>query len=378
MPYKIPFNRPFLAGKELENIAKAVNSGHIAGNGMFTRKCQEFLEKKFGCPKVLMTNSCTAALEMAAMLCDVRPGDEVILPSFTFVSTANAFVLRGGRPVFVDIRADTLNLDESLIARAVTRKTKVICPVHYAGVGCAMDAVMKLAGRHGLRVVEDAALAFGATYKGRPLGTFGCLGTLSFHETKHVISGEGGALLINDAALRERAEIIWEKGTDRSKFLRGEVDKYSWVDVGSSFLPPELVTAFLFAQLQKAGAINAARLKAWRHYYECLEDLHERGALRLPVVPPECGHNGHLFYVLMNSENDRDRLIGHLKDSGIHAVFHYVPLHLSAMGRKMGYRAGDLPVTEELSSRLVRLPLFHSITRTQQTAVVKAVRSFLK
>lgn len=377
-PGILPFNRPCIAGKELAYIAQAIRSGHIAGNGTYTRKCQELLEKKCACNKVLLTHSCTAALEMAAILCDIRPGDEVILPSFTFVSTANAFVLRGARLSFVDIREDTLNMDESLIERAINTKTKVICPVHYAGVGCAMDEILDLAGRRRLTVVEDAAQGLGSTYKGKPLGSFGRFAALSFHETKNIISGEGGALLINDPSLMERAEIVWEKGTNRQKFFRGEVDKYTWVDIGSSFLPSELTAAFLLAQLEKTAQITRNRLAAWRYYHDSLAGLENAGALRLPVVPNECAHNAQLFYILLNSERLRDGCIAHLKSHGIMAVFHYIPLHRSRMGGIAGTAAANLRVTEDLSSRLLRLPLFYGLTRGRQDAVVDAIRSYLK
>ncbi|MBI3044396.1 MAG: dTDP-4-amino-4,6-dideoxygalactose transaminase [Betaproteobacteria bacterium] len=374
---KIPFNRPFTIGAELENIAAAVRDGHLAGDGRFTRQCHQWLERNLGAKKALLTHSCTAALEMAAILCDLRAGDEVIMPSFTFVSTANAFVLRGAVPVFVDIRPDTLNLDEKLVAAGVTSRTRAIVPVHYAGVACEMDALMALARDRELVVVEDAAQGLLAQYKGRRLGAIGHLGCLSFHETKNVISGEGGALLVNDARLAERAEIIREKGTNRAQFFRGEVDKYTWVDIGSSYLPSELVGAFLWAQLEHAGAINDRRMKLCAAYRKGLAALARHGALALPQPEPAgVTGNGHLFYVLLKDAATRARLIAHLKTRGIHSVFHYVPLHSSPAGRRYGRGAGPLPVTEDVAGRLLRLPLYHELTEAQVGIIVAEIHAF--
>ena len=374
---KIPFNRPFIVGKELYYIAQAVQGGHLAGDGAFTKKCNEWMERKFEAKRVLLTHSCTAALDMSALLCDLEPGAEVIMPSFTFVSTANAFALRDANIRFVDIRPDTLNLDESLIECAITERTRAIVPVHYAGVSCEMDTIMEIASRHGLLVVEDAAQGVNATYRERYLGTIGHLGTYSFHETKNFISGEGGALVVNDDRFIERAEIIREKGTNRSKFFRGEVDKYTWVDIGSSFLPSEIVAAFLYAQLEEADTITRKRQEIFRYYTDQLEPLVRRGFIRMPAAPEGCRHNAHLFYLIVETEReDRGRLIAHLKKKGIGAVFHYVPLHTSPMGRKMGYSEGDLPVTEEMSERLIRLPCYYELTREDQDRVIDAVREF--
>lgn len=373
----VPFNRPYMVGRELEYIAEAVHLGHLAGDGPFTRRCQSWLEDELGARKVLLTHSCTGALEMCALLCDLKPGDEVIMPSYTFVSTANAFLLRGARPVFVDIRPDTLNLDENLVEEAVTTRTRVIVPVHYAGVACAMDSLLALARDHGLRVVEDAAQGIGATYKGRPLGSLGDLGTLSFHETKNLISGEGGALVIQDEELLARAEIIRDKGTNRARFFRGEVDKYTWVDLGSSFLPAELVSAFLFAQLEKADTILARRREIFERYRAALEDLEIKGRLRLPIIPPECQHNAHVFFVLLPNERQRDELLDHFRHVNINAVFHYVPLHESPMGRKLDYAPGQLPVTEAMSRRLLRLPSFYGLQAEQQDRVIHELLRWL-
>jgi dTDP-4-amino-4,6-dideoxygalactose transaminase len=375
--FDIPFNKPFIAGKELYYIAQSVLvESHLSGDGPFTKRCHQWMEEKLGCRKALLTHSCTAALEMAAILCDVRPGDEVILPSFTFVSSANAFVLRGGVPVFVDIRPDTLNINERLISAAVTKRTKVIVPMHYAGGACAMDEIMGIASRNNLWVVEDAAQALLSTYNGKYLGTIGHLGCLSFHETKNIISGEGGALLINDARFMERAEIIREKGTDRSKFFRGEVDKYTWVDIGSSFLPSELIGAFLYAQLEQAEKIVAARCLIVERYTKLLRPLEEAGFLRL--APPEIAatYNGHLFYLITASREKRDSLIRYLKERGIYAVFHYVPLHSSPAGEKYGRVSGSMRVTDEVSERLVRLPLYYEMKDEEIDMVGEAIREF--
>lgn len=376
MKYRVPFNRPYLTGNEFAYMARAVEAGHISGEGEFTRKCQTLLERRLGAARVLLTASGTAALEMAALLCRVGPGDEVILPSYTFVSTANAFHLRGARLVFADIRPDTLNLDAKLAAAAVTDRTRVIVPVHYGGVGCDMEALLGLARERGITVVEDAAQAVGASYQGRPLGVFGRLAALSFHETKNITCGEGGALVVNDPSLVERAEIIREKGTDRSKFFRGEVDKYTWVDVGSSFLPSDLLAAFLLAQLEKLDELTLLRRRIFETYRHELEILEQRGAVRLPVIPEDCDINYHLFYLLLDSGKTRDGLIAFLRSRGILAVFHYVPLHLSPVGRSLGYRPGQLPVTESVSGRLVRLPFYNGLGEEDLLFVIRAVRDF--
>ncbi|MGE0557689.1 MAG: dTDP-4-amino-4,6-dideoxygalactose transaminase [Burkholderiales bacterium] len=374
-----PFNKPFIIGPELEYIADAVARGHLSGDGHYTRLCHGWLEQRLGARRALLTHSCTAALEMAAILCDIRPGDEVIMPSYTFVSTANAFVLRGGIPVFVDIRRDTLNLDEALIEAAITPKTRAIVPVHYAGVACEMDAIMAIAGRHGLLVVEDAAQAVLSDYKGRRPGAIGHLGCLSFHETKNVISGEGGALLVNDPALVGRAEIIREKGTNRSQFFRGEVDKYTWVDIGSSFLPSELIGAFLWAQLQHADDIIARRRRLCEIYRGELRDLADEGLVTLPQPEPAgISGNGHMFYLLTRDTAARAALLAHLKAAGVHAVFHYVPLHASPAGRRFGRAAGVLPVTDDLADRLVRLPLYYNLGEDDARTIAGHVRGFFK
>ena len=374
---KIPFNKPFTIGAELENIAAAVGDGHLAGDGRFTRQCHQWLEQNLGAKRALLTHSCTAALEMAAILCDLKPGDEVIMPSFTFVSTANAFVLRGAVPVFVDVRRDTFNLDERLIDAALTPRTKAIVPVHYAGVSCEMDAIVDLARQRSLLVVEDAAQGILAEYRGRKLGAIGHLGCLSFHETKNVISGEGGALLVNDERFVARAEVIREKGTNRAQFFRGEVDKYSWVDIGSSYLPSELVGAFLWAQLEQARAINARRMDLCSAYRKGLEPLARSGALALPQPEPAgVTGNGHMFYVLLQDLAARTRLIAHLKTRGIHSVFHYVPLHSSPAGRKFGRVAGPMTVTDDVSGRLLRLPLYFELDEGDVRHIAAAIREF--
>ena len=355
---KVPFNKPYMTGRELWLISQAHAKGHLSGDGAFTRQCHEWLEARTGCSKALLTHSCTGALEMAALLLDLQPGDEVIMPSFTFVSTANAFVLRGAIPVFVDIRADTLNLDERLVEAAITSRTKAICVVHYAGVACEMDAIMEIADRHGLAVVEDAAQGIFSTYKGRPLGTIGAFGALSFHETKNIISGEGGALLVNSGRHVERAEVIREKGTNRSKFFRGQVDKYTWVDIGSSYLPCEIIAAFLLAQLEEADDINQRRIAIWDRYDAWAAPLEQRGLLRRPIVPEHCGHNAHMYYLLLPSLESRARYIEAMKDQGISTVFHYIPLHSSPAGQRYGRTAGSMRVTDDASDRLVRMPLW--------------------
>lgn len=370
----IPFNRPGLIGRELDYVAEAYRSSHLSGDGPFTRKCHAWLREQTGAAKALLTHSCTAALEMAVMLADIGPGDEVIMPSYTFVSTANAVVLRGGVPVFVDIRPDTLNLDERLIEAAITPRTKAIFPVHYAGVACDMDAIPTIAARHGLLVLEDAAQGLQSTYKGRQLGTIGQLGAYSFHETKNIISGEGGALLVNDPRFAERAEIIREKGTNRSQFFRGHVDKYTWVDVGSSYLPGEIVAAFLWAQLEQAGTITEARLRSWNRYHEALAHLEREGLLRRPIVPQECTHNGHMYYVLLPSLEQRTATIERLKAAGVSTVFHYVPLHNSPAGQRYARAHGRLSVTEDIADRLLRLPLWLGLDDVQQQ-VIGAVKA---
>jgi dTDP-4-amino-4,6-dideoxygalactose transaminase len=373
----IPFNKPFIAGKELYYIARAVALGNIGGDGHFTQQCCRFLEERFGIHKVLMVPSCTAALEMAALLCGLEPGDEVILPSFTFVSTANAVVRLGARPVFVDVRPDTLNLDASLIEEAITPRTRAIFPVHYAGLACEMDRILTIAHKHGLRVVEDAAQAVNSWYDGRALGTLGDLGTYSFHETKNYICGEGGALCINDPALFERAEILRDKGTNRRQFFRGQVDKYTWVDVGSSYVPSEICCAFLYGQLEMLDAITRRREAIFQFYQRHLEPLQKEGLLQLPHFLDGCTGNCHLFYILLSDAAARDGLMHYLHRLGIHAVFHYVPLHSSPMGAKFGYRAEDLPVTEDISARLLRLPLYYEITEQEQAEVVRRITEYL-
>lgn len=377
MEAKIPFNKPFITGKEAGYLVQAISSGDIAADGPFTRKCARLLEDRFGVRRILMTPSCTAALEIAALLCDFAPGDEVLMPSFTFVSAANAVVRAGAKPVFVDIRSDTLNIDERLIEAAITPKTKAIMPVHYAGVACEMDLIMDLASKHGLRVIEDAAQGVNAFHKGRVLGSIGHLGAYSFHDTKNYVCGEGGALCINSPEMAERAEIIREKGTNRSQFLRGEVDKYTWVDVGSSFLPSELACAFLYAQLEAIDEITTRRRKVYEFYRGHLSPLEEAGLIRIPHAPQGCDINYHIFYVLLRDQPTRNALMAHLKRNGISAVFHYVPLHTSPMGAKLGYREGDLPATEELSGRLLRLPVFPDLSTGDQLRVVNCVREFL-
>ena len=372
----IPFNRPTIVGRELHYISEAIHNGYSAGNGDFTKACQSLLEEALGAPRVLLTTSCTAALEMAGILLDLQPGDEFIVPSFTFVSTANAFVLRGARPVFIDIRSDTKNMDEQLLESCITPRTKLIVPVHYAGVGCEMDTIMAVAEHHNLGVVEDNAHGLLATYKGKQLGSFGCLATQSFHETKNFICGEGGALLLNRSDWIERAEIIREKGTNRSRFLRGQVDKYTWVDLGSSYLPSEILAAFLFGQFETRERIQTRRDEIWRRYRDELPDWAERSGVGLPTVPAGCVHPSHLFYLILPTLEARTRLIEHLGQRGILAVFHYQPLHLSEMGRQFGGRSGQCPVAESVSDRLLRLPLYWSITEEEQAEVIEAVRAF--
>jgi dTDP-4-amino-4,6-dideoxygalactose transaminase len=371
----IPFNWPHMTGKELYYIAEAHFNGTLAGDGPFTKRCHQWMEAKTGSKKALLTHSCTAALEMAALLLDIEAGDEIIMPSYTFVSTANAFVLRGGIPVFVDIREDTLNLDERLIEAAITPRTRAIAVVHYAGVGCEMDSIMAIARKHGLKVVEDAAQGMMASYKGLALGSIGDVGALSFHETKNVISGEGGAILVNDPALSLRAEIIREKGTDRSRFFRGEVDKYTWQEVGSSFLPGELIAAFLWAQLEDAERITQERLARWDRYHEALEPMASAGDLRRPVIPADCQHNAHMYYVLLPLDVDRGAFLDKFRCSEIFPVFHYVPLHSSPAGKRYGKSHGELGVTNQQSERLVRLPLWVGMSDEQQDKVLAVLQS---
>ena len=374
--HPIPFNQSSLLGRELENIFRTVTIGQIAGDQMFSKKCHAFLEQTLGVRRALLTTSCTHALEMCALLLDIKPGDEVIVPSFTFVSTANAFALRGARVVFADIRPDTLNLDERGLTRLISSRTKVIVPVHYAGVGCEMDTILDVAGKHGVAVVEDNAHGLFGKYRGRWLGTFGCLATQSFHETKNITCGEGGALLINDPAFVERAEIIREKGTDRSRYFRGQVDKYSWVDIGSSYVMSDVLAAFLYAQLEVWESIQGRRRRIWERYDYHLRNWAAERGIGCPYIPPHCEHACHMYYLLMPSLEERQALISFLKSQGILSVFHYVPLHTSPMGRKMGAKPGDCPITQQLSDRLVRLPFFNSLTEPEQDLVIDALLSF--
>jgi dTDP-4-amino-4,6-dideoxygalactose transaminase len=375
--HNIPFNKPFMTGRELWYIAQAHTNGHLSGDGSFTKKCHGWLEAKTGTHKAMLTHSCTAALEMGALLTDIQPGDEIIMPSYTFVSTANAFVLRAGVPVFVDVRPDTFNIDETLIEAAITKRTKAIVPVHYAGVACEMDAIMAIAKRHNLIVIEDAAQGIMSTYKGRPLGSIGHLGAYSFHETKNIVAGEGGALLVNDERFAERAEIIREKGTNRSQFFRGQVDKYTWVDIGSSYLPGEVVAAFLYAQMEEAEAIIKERLAIWKQYHEALAALEASGVLRRPIIPEGCQHNAHMYYILLASLEKRTKLIASLKEQGMNAVFHYVPLHSSPAGRRYGRVSGTMVNTESVSDRLLRLPLWVGIDTDFTTKTLKAIEKSL-
>lgn len=372
----INFNVPPFVGKEEEYIAEAIKNRKLCGDGEFTKKCNRKLEEMTGAAKVLLTTSCTHATEMAALLSDIQRGDEVIMPSYTFVSTADAFVLRGATVVFVDIRPDTMNMDETLIEDAITEKTKAIVPVHYAGVGCEMDTIMDIAFRHHLAVIEDAAQGIQSTYKGQALGTIGDYGCLSFHETKNLSMGEGGALLIRDPANAERAEIIREKGTNRSKFFRGEIDKYTWVDAGSSYLPSELNAAYLYAQLEESQKIYDDRMRSWKQYYEMLEPLAEEGYIELPYVPAECTHNAHMFYIKTKDLQERTSLISYLKERGIGAVFHYIPLHNSPAGKKMGRFHGTDKYTTKESERLLRLPMYYGLREDEVTAVVAGISKF--
>jgi len=375
---KIPFNKPCFVGKELVYIAKAIDNGHISGDGEFAKQCHAFLEKQLGVAKALLTTSCTHALEMAAILLDIKAGDEVIVPSFTFVSTVNAFVLRQAKPVFIDIREDTLNMNENHLENLITPRTKAILPVHYAGVGCEMDTILETAKQYNIEVVEDNAHGLLGKYKGKFLGTFGCMSTLSFHETKNFTCGEGGALLINDPRYIERAEIIREKGTNRSRFFRGEVDKYTWVDIGSSYLPSDMLAAFLYAQLEARGHIQQHRRRVWEYYYARLKEWAKAHGVRLPVIPEHCEQPYHMFYMIMPSYEDQQALIAHLKSHGILSVFHYLPLHLSEMGVKLGGKKGDCPVTEDISDRLVRLPFYNKLTEAEQEIIVDAILDFYR
>lgn len=370
---EIYFNVAALTGREFEYTAQAIKNTHISGDGPFTKKCHALLEGMLGVPKVLLTTSCTHALEMAAMLLDIRPGDEVIVPSFTFVTTVNAFILRGAKPVFVDIHPDTLNMDEVQLARLITPHTKAIVPVHYAGVSCEMDTICEIGGRYNIPIVEDNAHGLLGKYKGRYLGTFGALATQSFHETKNFTCGEGGALLINDERFIERAEIIREKGTNRSRFFRGQVDRYTWVDLGSSYLPSDILAAFLYAQLECRQQIQTARRRVWEFYYEHLSDWALTNGVGLPFIPPHCEQPYHNFYLLLPSLEHRTALISYLKSKRIMAVFHYLPLHLSPMGQQWGYKKGDCPVTEDVSNRLVRLPFYNELSPEQQQRVCDAI-----
>jgi dTDP-4-amino-4,6-dideoxygalactose transaminase len=373
----VDFNRPLPVGKEQEYILQALQSGHISGDGPFTKKCHALLQEFLGVPQVLLTTSCTHALEMAALLLQLRPGDEVILPDFTFVSTVNAFVLRGAKPVFVDIRPDTLNIDETKLADAMSPRTRAVVPVHYAGVGCEMDVILDATKSRGVAVVEDNAHGLFGRYKGRYLGTFGALAAQSFHETKNFSCGEGGALIINDPSMKDRAEIIREKGTNRSRFFRGQIDKYTWVDIGSSYLPSDILAAYLFGQLEQRARIQTHRQNAWNTYAVGLKDWAEKHEIQLPKVPEHCEQPFHMFYMLMPNLELRTRFIKHLRERGVYAVFHYLPLHLSDMGRKLGGSEGDFPITERVSDQLVRLPLHNLITGDEQEEVIEAIQNFV-
>jgi dTDP-4-amino-4,6-dideoxygalactose transaminase len=374
--WRIPFNRSSLVGNEQRYISDTMSIGQVAGDQTFTRKCHELLERELGVQRALLTTSCTHALEMTAMLLNLGPGDEVIVPSFTFVSTANAFALRGAKPVFVDIRPDTLNLDENLLERAITPRTKAIIPVHYAGVACEMDAITEIARRHNIMVIEDNAHGIFGRYRGKMLGTFGALATLSFHETKNLTCGEGGALLINDASLGERAEIIREKGTNRSRFFRGQVDKYTWVDIGSSYLMSDVLAAFLFGQLETWRHIQTKRRIIWERYDDALRDWAPQHNVRTPIIPHHCDQSYHMYYILLPSQNVRAQLMKHLKSRGILAVFHYLPLHMSDMGQRFGGKSGDCPVSEDISDRLLRLPFFYALTEPDQREVILSIKEF--
>ena len=375
-PYSIPFNKPAIVGREFEYMADALRRGQISGDGEYTSRCHELLERELGVTRALLTTSCTHALEMAALLLDIQPGDEVIVPSFTFVSTVNAFVLRGARPVFVDIRRDTLNMDETLLEAAITPRTRAIVVVHYAGVGCEMDMILAIARLHGVPVVEDNAHGLFGKYRGRYLGTFGCAATQSFHETKNIVCGEGGALLINDEALLDRAYTLREKGTNRRQFLKGQAERYTWVDLGSSYLPSDCLAAFLYAQLEQRQRIFERRRWAWYYYQEALSEWCESQGIGFPYVPPDREQTYHIFYLLLSSQIERDAMIEHLRSAGILSVFHYVPLHSSPMGIKLGGTLGQCPITEDISSRLLRLPLYFDISEAQLETVVNQVKGF--
>lgn len=373
----IHFNKPFLIENELKYIEDAINNkGILSGDGFYTKKCHSFLESKLGCDKALLTHSCTAALEMAAILLDLKDGDEIIMPSYTFVSTANAFVLRRAVPVFVDIRPDTLNINENLIEQAITSRTKAICCVHYAGVACEMDKILDIADRYKLFVIEDAAQAFGSFYNGKPLGTIGDIGCFSFHETKNIISGEGGAIIINNKKFSDRAEIIREKGTNRSTFFRGQVDKYSWVDIGSSFLPSDMIAAYLFSQLENMDKINTKRLDIWNKYNKFFSQYDD--VIRRPICPRQCRHNAHMYYILLNDLNCRTRFIEYMKHNGIMTVFHYIPLHSCLAGKKYCRSHGNMAVTEKVSETLVRLPMFYELNDDGIELITNAAKVFLE
>lgn len=375
---RIPFNIPHYTGKEIDYIKEAMTGGKISGDGLFTGRVNEFLEKGFGAKKALFVTSGSSALDMAALLLDLKPGDEIIMPSYTFVSTANSVILRGAEIVFAEIDPGTMNIDPDDIERKITRKTKAIFPVHYAGVSCDMDRIMRLADRYGLRVVEDAAQGVNARYKGKYLGTIGDIGCYSFHETKNYVCGEGGAILINrDDALIERAEIIREKGTNRRKFLLGQVDKYSWVDIGSSYLGSDILAAFLYPQLEEIENINSMRRDRYNFYYKSFEDLQKQGRIKLPIVPADCSINYHMFYIILKSQEERNYIMNRLKEYEINAAFHYVPLHLSAMGMRMGYKKGDLPLTEEYAGRLLRLPLYADLREEEQAYIIEKIYEIL-
>lgn len=374
----ISFNVPPYCGKEKEYVAKAIDNHKICGDGEFTMKCSNWIEEKTGTEKALLTTSCTHATEMAALLCDIQPGDEIIMPSYTFVSTADAFVLRGAKIVFVDIRPDTMNIDETKIEAAITKKTKAIVPVHYAGVACEMNAIMDIARRHNLMVIEDAAQAVMSTYKGKALGTIGDYGCYSFHETKNYSMGEGGALLIKNADMIEAAEVLREKGTNRSKFFRGQIDKYTWVNYGSSYLPSELNAAYLWAELEMADEINEDRLQSWNHYYNGLQDLAEKGNIELPVIPEGCVHNAHMFYIKAKDLEERTRLIAYMKENGIGCVFHYIPLHSAPAGRKFGRFHGEDQYTTKESERLMRLPMYYGLKPEDVEKVIETIKNFYK
>ena len=376
MSNSIPFNRPTIVGKELYYISQAIHEGYSAGDAAFTQRCHAYLEQALDVPRVLLTTSCTDALEMSALLLDIQPGDEVIVPSFTFVSTANAYALHGAKPVFIDVRPDTLNLDETQLERLITPRTRAVVPVHYAGVGCEMETIGAIAAEYGVTVVEDNAHGLFGKYRGQHLGTFGAMATQSFHETKNFICGEGGALLINDDQYIDRAEIIREKGTNRSRFFRGQVDKYTWVDIGSSFLPSDLLAAFLYAQLEARDEIQAKRQRIWTYYEQHLQDWAHNNGVRLPIVPADCEQAYHMFYILLPSLEDRQALITHLREQDIYSVFHYLPLHISDMGQRFGGRPGDCPVTEDVSDRLLRLPFYNDLDEEGQSRVVEAIKQF--